>query len=97
VQTIASRSAIGYGLIGGEHVRDFKKQSDATWSRCCDVYSRASSKVSPRAAAARGATAIFASWLDDKDISGSRRLTARPLARAHDHHGVRAQAKTSTV
>src|SRR5260370_26397647 len=29
---------IGYGLIGGEHVRDFKKQSDADLVALCDVY-----------------------------------------------------------
>src|SRR5260370_30235486 len=29
---------IGYGLIGSEHVRDFKKQSDADLIGLCDVY-----------------------------------------------------------
>src|SRR4029077_3044373 len=29
---------IGYGLIGGEHVRDFKKQADADLVALSDVY-----------------------------------------------------------
>src|SRR5205809_2616405 len=59
---------IGYGLIGGEHVRDFKKQSDADLVALCDVYQpRLEQGVVACGGRARGYS-DFRKLLDDKDI-----------------------------
>jgi predicted dehydrogenase len=59
---------IGYGLIGGEHVRDFKKQSDADLIALCDVYQP---RLEQGVAACGGSTRSYSDFrklLDDKDI-----------------------------
>src|SRR5678815_3293625 len=59
---------IGYGLIGSEHVRDFKKQSDADLIALCDVYQpRLEQGVAACGGHARSYS-DFRKLLDDKDI-----------------------------
>jgi predicted dehydrogenase len=59
---------IGYGLIGSEHVRDFKKQSDADLVALCDVYQpRLEQGVAACGGRARSYS-DFRKLLDDKDI-----------------------------
>src|SRR5258706_7253301 len=59
---------IGYGLIGGEHVRDFKRQSDADLIALCDVYQpRLEQGVAACGGSARSYS-DFRKLLDDKDI-----------------------------
>src|SRR5260370_26976765 len=59
---------IGYGLIGGEHVRDFKKQSDADLVALCDVYQpRLEQGVAACGGSARSYS-DFRKLLDDKDL-----------------------------
>ena len=59
---------IGYGLIGGEHVRDFKKQSDADLVALCDVYQpRLEQGIAACGGSARSYS-DFRKLLDDKDI-----------------------------
>jgi predicted dehydrogenase len=59
---------IGYGLIGSEHVRDFKKQSDADLVALSDVYQpRLEQGVAACGGSARGHR-DFRKLLDDKDI-----------------------------
>jgi predicted dehydrogenase len=59
---------IGYGLIGSEHVRDFKKQSDADLAALCDVYQP---RLEQGVAACGGQAKSYRDFrklLDDKDI-----------------------------
>src|SRR5690242_9911550 len=59
---------IGYGLIGSEHVRDFKKQGDADLAALCDVYQpRLEQGVAACGGSARSYS-DFRKLLDDKDI-----------------------------
>ena len=59
---------IGYGLIGSEHVRDFKNQSDADLVALCDVYQpRLEQGVAACGGHARSYS-DFRKLLDDKDI-----------------------------
>ncbi len=59
---------IGYGLIGGEHVRDFKKQSDADLAALCEVYQpRLEQGVAACGGSARSYS-DFRKLLDDKDV-----------------------------
>jgi predicted dehydrogenase len=59
---------IGYGLIGGEHVRDFKNQRDADLVALCDVYQpRLEQGVAACGSRARSYS-DFRKLLDDKDI-----------------------------
>src|SRR6266851_3713831 len=59
---------IGYGLIGSEHVRDFKNQSDADLVALCDVYQpRLEQGVTACGGHARSYS-DFRKLLDDKDI-----------------------------
>jgi predicted dehydrogenase len=59
---------IGYGLIGSEHVRDFKNQSDADLIALCDVYQpRLEQGVAACGGHARSYS-DFRKLLDDKDI-----------------------------
>ena len=59
---------IGYGLIGSEHVRDFKNQADADPAAMCDVYQpRLEQGVAACGGHAR-AYSDFRKLLDDKDI-----------------------------
>ena len=59
---------IGYGLIGGQHVYDFKNQKDADLAGMCDVYQP---RLDEGVAACGGrakAYRDFRKMLDDKDI-----------------------------
>jgi predicted dehydrogenase len=59
---------IGYGLIGSEHVRDFKKQSDADLAALSDVYQP---RLEQGVAACGGQAKSYSDFrklLDDKDI-----------------------------
>src|SRR5579864_9454838 len=59
---------IGYGLIGSEHVRDFKKQADADLVALSDVYQP---RLEQGVAACGGGTRSYTDFrklLDDKDI-----------------------------
>jgi len=59
---------IGYGLIGSEHVRDFKNQSDADLVALCEVYQpRLEQGVAACGGSARGYS-DFRKLLDDKNI-----------------------------
>ena len=59
---------IGYGLIGSEHVKDFKKQNDADLAAISDVYQpRLEQGVAACGGRAKG-YADFRKLLDDKDI-----------------------------
>src|SRR6266478_4578071 len=59
---------IGYGLIGSEHVRDFKKQSDADLVALSDVYQpRLEQGITACGGHARSYS-DFRKLLDDKDI-----------------------------
>src|SRR5690242_11067188 len=59
---------IGYGLIGSEHVRDFKKQADADLAAMSDVYQpRLEQGVAACGGRAKGYS-DFRKLLDDKDI-----------------------------
>lgn len=59
---------IGYGLIGAQHVHDFKNQSDADLAAVCDVYQprldEGLAACGPRAKGYRD----FRKLLDDKDV-----------------------------
>jgi predicted dehydrogenase len=59
---------IGYGLIGAQHVRDFKNQRDADVAAMCDVYQpRLEQGVAASGQRAR-AYSDFRALLDNKDI-----------------------------
>ena len=80
---------IGYGLIGAQHVFDFKNQKDVDLAAMCDVYQ-------PRleqGVAATGQVAKpysdFRKMLDNKDLQAVVVSHSGPLARPDDHHGVR--------
>src|SRR5713226_625124 len=59
---------IGYGLIGAEHVHDFKAQPDADLAALCEVYQpRLEQGIAACGGRAKGYT-DFRRLLDDKDI-----------------------------
>ena len=59
---------IGYGLIGGQHVHDFRNQTDTDLAAMCDVYQpRLEQGVAACGGHAKGYS-DFRKLLDDKDI-----------------------------
>jgi predicted dehydrogenase len=59
---------IGYGLIGSQHVRDFKNQTDANLAAMCDVYQP---RLEQGVAACGGHAKSYGDFrklLDDKDL-----------------------------
>ncbi|MGH9629027.1 MAG: Gfo/Idh/MocA family protein, partial [Bryobacteraceae bacterium] len=61
---------IGYGLIGAQHVFDFKNQKDAELAAMCDVYQpRLEQGVAACGGKAR-AYKDFRKLIDDKNIQG---------------------------
>jgi hypothetical protein len=70
---------IGYGLIGSEHVRDFKKQPDADLAALSDVYQpRLEQGVAACGGRAKpysdsySMTKIFRPWSSRRRITGTR-------------------------
>ena len=80
---------IGYGLIGAQHVFDFKNQKDADLAAMCDVYQPRLEQGVAACGGGRQAVFRFPPHARQQGPAGDRRLHARPLARPDDHDGLR--------